>query len=94
MEENNLENKEENKEEKTLDVVVSEYEKKLEKQRETYESQIRVINENHAKEIRAILSGEKIDTSKTGKKDDEEKSFFAKEIEKTKEKLKLKWKEK
>ena len=76
-----VENKE-IKEEKTLDVVIADYENK-----------IKELKEQHIKEIKTILSGRNQESSNSknvGNDENEPKDFFTKEIEKTKEKLKLK----
>lgn len=77
-------------EEKTIDIVVQEYEQKLEKQKQSYEEKLKEEKENHAKEIREIISGRKIPQENKPTEEQEEKGFFATELEKTKQKLKLK----
>ena len=79
----------EDQEEKTIDIVVQEYEEKLKEQEKLKQEEIAKIREEHAQEIRAILSGKQIPQEKPTE-EEEEKGFIATEIEKTKKKLKLK----
>ncbi len=78
-------------EEKTIDVVVQEYEQKLQQQKEDYEKKLAEQQENHNQEIRAIISGRK-NPKDVGKpeKEEPEKDFFTTEIEKTEKLLKIK----
>lgn len=80
----------EDQEEKTIDIVVQEYEQKLENQRKEYEQKIKDQDEKHSKEIRAILSGKNSLVQEKPTEEDEEKDFITLEIEKTKKNLKLK----
>lgn len=77
-------------EEKTIDVVVQEYEEKLQKQQEDYEKKITELKETHNQEIRSIISGRKTPQEVGIEKEEEKKDFFTEEIEKTRKKLKIK----
>ena len=77
-------------EEKSVDVIVQEYEKKLQEQKEIYEKQLKEEQEKHNNEIRSIISGRKEPQNPVGEEEEEEKDFFANEIEKTMKNLKLK----
>ena len=77
-------------EEKTLDVVVQEYEQKLEQQKLDYEKKISELQENHNQEIRSIISGRKVPQVKGEPQEEQEKDFFTDEIEKTEKLLKIK----
>lgn len=82
-------------EEKTIDVVVQEYEEKLEQQKKDYEEKLAKEKELHNQEIRAIISGRKNPKENVGNQEkDEPKDFFATEIEKTEKLLKIKKEEK
>lgn len=78
-------------EEKTIDIVVQEYEEKIKNLNEENEQKIKDLKEEHAKEIRMILTGKKIDTSKNvGNEEEQKEDFFTSEIRKTKKLLKIK----
>lgn len=77
-------------EEKTLDVVVQEYEQKLEQQKLDYEKKISELQENHNQEIRSIISGRKVPQVKDEPQEEQPKDFFTDEIEKTEKLLKIK----
>ena len=78
-------------EEKSVDVIVQEYEKKLQEQKDDYEKRLKDEQEKHNQEIRSIISGKKELQNPVGEEDEEEeKDFFTIEIEKTKKNLKLK----
>lgn len=82
-------------EEKTIDVVVQEYEEKLEQQKKDYEEKLLKEKELHNQEIRAIISGRKNPPENVGtSKQEEPKDFFTTEIEKTEKLLKIKKEEK
>ena len=78
-------------EEKTIDIVVQEYEEKLKAKEKEVEETIARLKEEHAQEIRSIISGRTTPKSEksTEEEEEEEKDFFTKEIEKTKAKLKI-----
>lgn len=82
-------------EEKTVDVVVQEYEQQIAELKQEHEKELLKIKEEHKQEIRSIISGRK-NPSETSKKvgneedDEEEKGFFETELDKTRKNLKLK----
>lgn len=79
-------------EEKTIDIVVAEYEKKLQEEKEKHEKEVNDLKKTHAEEVKSILSGRKTFGQKeVGKQDEDEKeSFLDTEIKKTKKILKIK----
>lgn len=78
-------------EEKTIDVVVQEYEDKITTLNSEHAEELKKLKEEHAKEIRAIISGRKSIPENVGNQEEkEEKDFFTTEIEKTRKKLKIK----
>ena len=77
-------------EEKTVDIVVQEYEQKLTELENQKNEEIKKLKEEHAQEVRAIISGRKNPQEiKPTENEEEEKDFYTREIEKTKKKLKL-----
>ena len=76
-------------EEKTVDIVVQEYEQKLTELENQKNEEIKKLKEEHAQEVRAIISGRKQPQEKPTEDEEEDKDFFTKEIEKTKKNLKL-----
>ena len=76
-------------EEKTVDIVVQEYEQKLTDLENQKNEEIKKLKEEHAQEVRAIISGRKQPQEKPTEDEEEDKDFFTKEIEKTKKNLKL-----
>lgn len=77
-------------EEKTIDVVVQEYEDKITTLNSEHAEELKKLKEEHAKEIRAIISGRKNPQEKGEPEEEEEKDFFTEEIEKTEKLLKIK----
>ena len=82
-------------EEKTIDVVVQEYEDKITTLNSEHAEELKKLKEEHAQEIRAIISGRKNPKENVGNQEkDEPKDFFTTEIEKTEKLLKIKKEEK
>lgn len=78
-------------EEKTIDVVVQEYEQKLQQQKDDYEKKLKEQQETHNQEIRSIISGRKNPSQeKTSRQEeDDDKDFFETELDKTLKNLKI-----
>ena len=79
--------------EKTVDVIVQEYEQKITNLEEEHKKEIAKLQEEHKQEIRSIISGRKNPTEvskNVGNEETEEKGFFETELDKTLKKLKLK----
>lgn len=83
---------EENKEKTETELIKElrqEYELKLAKQKEEYETKIDTINKTNKENLKALISGREVKNTKEIEKENE-KSFFEKAVEETKNKLKLK----
>ena len=84
---------EDNKDEsETVKVIKEEYEKKLEEQKNQYETKISEINKNHIEQVRALISGRSENLSEETKKlqENKEVSFEEQLLKDTREKLGLK----
>lgn len=79
-------------EEKTVDIVVAEYEQQISDLKAEHEKEISDLKKLHAQEVKGILSGKKIsnpNSKNVGNEEEEKKSFLETEIDKTKKLLKL-----
>ena len=79
----------EQQEEKTVDIVIQEYEQKMKQKEENYKKELQALKEENAKVVRAIISGRQSPQIQNPTEEDEDKDFFTEEIEKTKKNLKL-----
>ena len=75
--------------EKTVDIIVQEYEQKLQDLEETKNKEIANLKEEHAQEIRAIISGRQNPQIEKPTEDEEEEDFFTKNLKQTRKNLKL-----
>ena len=74
----------------SVDVIVEEYEKKLEDLKTTYETRINEINENHVREIRTLMRTGTSPEAEKIQEEEEEKPLDQQILEDLRNKYKLK----